>query len=866
MCGKAFSMSTEPNQNSEQRVSHQWDRLERAERALWRNSLLLLVALALGFALATWDTPRSASPHAAVFPIGLVILVALFGFYAWSKTRQLGELRALLRQLHEAASAPPTEAQFEKLLHIVSRSQHGYRELIDNLDHAVFTLTPAGHFQVANRFLAQVFGCQFQELIGHPFEEFILEPARADAERALPQLLQLGTWAGRIPVRLMKSRELRYFDFRFQAVSAHGELTSVSGWARDVTSQHESEIRFTELFESLREGIFFNAPDGQVLDANPALLHMLGYDSKEELQRLNFREIYVNPSLRDTLLRELEQMGSIQDREVAFRRKDGTQISCLVSGFAIRDTFGRIVRVQGTLVDITERLEIENRLRQEQEFIRRLIASFPDMIGVFDCDSRFTYISQRVQDVLGATPEEFVGEEFGGRAHPEDRHRLVEMFRSLTSGEIPYAQVEYRAQHADGSWRMLRASAGPLFDAAGKITGVVASARDVTESRQFEQQLAQKEKFASMGRMMAGAAHELNNPLTAILGVSDLLRERATDDATRRQVEIVLQQARRAAGIVQNLLAFARPAALGRTTVRLDELIQRALQFQQASLRQKNITVDFQAPASLPAFVGDPKLLTQVFLNIITNAEQAISSVRDHGTLKISLESSDGNLIATFADDGPGISPENAGKLFDPFFTTKRPGGGSGLGLTISLAVAKEHGGKIEVQSSPPGGATFRVVLPVPAENLPQPAAPAEGGRSAPALPHVLSGHSALVVDDEDSIREIVQEGLSARGMAVEGAASAEEALAHLAKNAYDVVLCDFNLPGLNGEQLFNHLRAQANISPPRFVFMTGDMLEPDVIASFEQRGAHLMQKPFHVAALVTLLSELLQPQPAKMG
>jgi two-component system NtrC family sensor kinase len=359
--------------------------------------------------------------------------------------------------------------------------------------------------------------------------------------------------------------------------------------------------------------------------------------------------------------------------------------------------------------------------------------------------------------------------------------------------------------------------------------------------------------------MMAGAAHELNNPLTAILGVSDLLRERATDDATRRQVEIVLQQARRAAAIVQNLLAFARPAALGRATVHLQELVQRALQVQQASLRQKNITVEFQPPASLPSIVGDPKLLTQIFLNIITNAEQAISGVRDHGTLKISLESSHGNLIATFADDGPGISPENAGKLFDPFFTTRRPGGGSGLGLTISLAVAKEHGGRIEVQSTPRGGATFRVVLPVPVENPSESATPAAPTRTVPTPSHVLRGHTALVVDDEDSIREIVQEGLSARGMEVEGAASAEEALAHLAKSNYDVVLCDFNLPGLNGEQLFTQLRAQRNVSPPRFVFMTGDMLEPDVIASFEGGGAYVMQKPFHIAALATLLSELLQ-------
>ncbi len=863
---KAFSMSTEPNQNPEQRVSREWERLERAERALWRNSLLLLLALAVGLALASWNTSRTAPPHAAVLPIGLVILVALFGFYVWSKTRELGDLRALLRELHEAASAPPTEAQFEKLLHIVSRSQHGYRELIDNLDHAVFTLSPDGIVRVANRYMAQVLGVPIPELIGHPFDEFVSEPERAAAQHALPRLVELGSRTGRIALRVKRSGELRYFDCRFQAVQAEGQLTGISGWARDVTSQHESEIRFQELFESLREGILFTTPDGEILDANPALVRMLGFENIEDLKTHNFREFYVDPSRRDAIVQEMCETGSAQDRELELRRKDGGHIQCLASGFAIRDTFGRLVRLQGTLVDVTERFEIKKRLHQEQEFVRRLIDSFPDVIAVLDQEGRFTYISPRVQDALGYAPEEYMGKPLGERAHPEDQRRLQEMFESVMSGRAASAQAEYRTRHADGTWRTLRASAGPLFDAAGNISGVVASARDVTESIQAEHQHAQKEKFAAMGQMMAGAAHELNNPLTAILGVSDLLRERATDDATRRQVEIVLQQARRAAGIVQNLLAFSRPAALGRATVRLDELVQCALQFQQASLRQKNITVQFQAPASLPAIVGDPKLLTQVFLNIITNAEHAISSVRDHGTLKISLECSGENLTATFVDDGPGISPENAGKLFDPFFTTKRPGGGSGLGLTISLAVAKEHGGRIEVQSSPPGGATFRVILPVPVENLPEPAAPAEGARTASALKHVLRGHSALVVDDEDSIREIVQEGLSARGMAVEGVASAEEALAHLANSTYDVVLCDFNLPGLNGDQLFTQLRAQANVSPPRFVFMTGDMLEPDVIASFAERGAHLLQKPFHVAALATLLLELLQPQPAKVN
>ena len=215
-----------------------------------------------------------------------------------------------------------------------------------------------------------------------------------------------------------------------------------------------------------------------------------------------------------------------------------------------------------------------------------------------------------------------------------------------------------------------------------------------------------------MGEMMAGVAHELNNPLTAILGISDLMRERAADDATRRQVEIVLKQARRAAGIVQNLLAFSRPSALASKKLRPEQVIKQVIEQQQASLRQKNVSIQLEAPEGLPAVDADPRLLQQVFVNLILNAEQAISSRRDHGTLRIAVEAVDGKIAFVFADDGPGISPENLAKIFDPFFTTKRPGGGTGLGLTICLAIIKEHGGTMEVQSAPDAGAEFRVILP----------------------------------------------------------------------------------------------------------------------------------------------------------
>jgi CheY-like chemotaxis protein len=366
-----------------------------------------------------------------------------------------------------------------------------------------------------------------------------------------------------------------------------------------------------------------------------------------------------------------------------------------------------------------------------------------------------------------------------------------------------------------------------------------------------------------MGQMMAGAAHELNNPLTAILGVSDLLRERATDEASKRQVELIHQQARRAATIVQNLLAFSRPVARGRTTLKLDEIVKEAVSIERINLEKRNIQVSVSAPDGAWTVDGDRKLLLQVFLNIITNAEQSISAAHEQGDLKISLAREGDKFGVTFADDGPGVPADIIGKIFDPFFTTKRPGGGSGLGLTISLAVIKEHGGTIDVESKPGEGAVVRVVLPAAAgrEALPAPVVPAAASRSITPGPEAgaLRDHSVLIVDDEEGIREILQEGLVGRGMKVHCLGSAEEALLWLAGNGAEIVVCDFNLPGMNGETLFEELRHRLGARLPQFVFMTGELVSTSVSERFQQMGARVVQKPFQLSVLAALLTELLQ-------
>src|SRR5260370_30124236 len=229
-----------------------------------------------------------------------------------------------------------------------------------------------------------------------------------------------------------------------------------------------------------------------------------------------------------------------------------------------------------------------------------------------------------------------------------------------------------------------------------------------------------------MGQMLAGVAHELNNPLTAIIGVTELLREReGTDDSTRRQLELTHRQARRAARIVQNLLEFSRPASPQKKPLDLNNLLERTLQLQEHSLPRNNIKVDFHPQTDLPGVIGDANQLIQVFLNLVTNAEQPIREVRDTGRIQIRTGRVGSQLTITVQDDGVGIRPEALPRIFDPFYTTKRPGGGTGLGLSICMSIVRAHGGSIDFQNPPAAGPAFPRSFPhSPARPCPQPVYP----------------------------------------------------------------------------------------------------------------------------------------------
>jgi two-component system NtrC family sensor kinase len=345
---------------------------------------------------------------------------------------------------------------------------------------------------------------------------------------------------------------------------------------------------------------------------------------------------------------------------------------------------------------------MERRLFHQQEFARRLVDNFPDLILVLDTASHYTFISPRCVEVLGYTQEEGQLMEFGGRTHPEDLPAAVSVYNDIIAGKQAFASLELRIRHKQGDWRRILFNFSPISDEKGNIDGVVLSGRDVTDLKRLEEQLIQAEKLAAMGQMLAGVAHELNNPLTAILGVTELLRERAgPDEASRRQLELTHRQARRAARIVQNLLEFSRPASPQKKSLDVNNLVERTLQLHEHSLRRNNVEVEFHPLPGLPGVVGDANQLIQVFLNMVTNAEQAIREVRETGRLQIRLGRSGNRLSIAFQDDGVGIRPEALPRIFDPFYTTKRPGGGTGLGLSICMSIIREHGGNIEAETLP---------------------------------------------------------------------------------------------------------------------------------------------------------------------
>jgi two-component system NtrC family sensor kinase len=374
----------------------------------------------------------------------------------------------------------------------------------------------------------------------------------------------------------------------------------------------------------------------------------------------------------------------------------------------------------------------------------------------------------------------------------------------------------------------------------GRPEGLVLVLADVTERRRLQEQLAQSEKLSSLGQMISGIAHELNNPLASVLGYAQLVRTATADEAMSRRVAVIHDEARRCQRIVKNLLSFARRHEPERKPLSLNEVAGSVVRLIGYQVRVDNIAVVEEFDPDVPAIYGDSHQLQQAILNLVTNAHHAIRDSQKAGTITLSTRRSPDGVILTVADDGPGIPEDRLSKIYDPFFTTKAAGKGTGLGLSIVYGIIAAHGGDLSVESRAGQGSRFTVELPlgtgIPAEQEPAPARQAVGAARRGNI---------LVLDDEPSVAQLILETLVAEGHSVVAAHDVADALERAGGERFDVVVADLKMPGMMAETFRDDLEQCSPGLGSRILWVTGDTVsqEPEELA--RRLGAGVLHKPF---------------------
>jgi two-component system, sensor histidine kinase and response regulator len=370
----------------------QRDRLSRRERGVWRAALLLLTALALAFAAVSWQSVLAMPHHLEALPVGLVILVFLFVVYAWSKANEISELRGLVRGIEQRANAGHDATQLEQLFSLISKSQQGYRDLIDTFEDLLFSISNDGKVLTVNRSCANLLNLTFADVVGRPVADFFDLPEASDRqalEQWLPRFMQRRRWTGVVRARVKQTGEIRYFDCVLHAIVRDDVVHGISGFARDVTKERESETRFTDLFQTLREGVYLASADDRITEVNPALAQMLGFENPEDLLNREIASLYKKSEDRAEEQTQLKNLGFLRAHEITLKhRKDERVVVTLHTTAVIHDPAGKFVRYQGTFVDVTEQREMERRLHREQEFAGRLMDSFPDLVIALDAEGR----------------------------------------------------------------------------------------------------------------------------------------------------------------------------------------------------------------------------------------------------------------------------------------------------------------------------------------------------------------------------------------------------------------------------------------------------------------------------------------------
>jgi PAS domain S-box-containing protein len=589
----------------------------------------------------------------------------------------------------------------------IEQSNRHWLEIFDAITDLIVVHDESGKVLRVNRSLAAMIGVAPGELVGVNMRALLALTSEA-ALYACPFCRVMGQDSDEF---VHPALDRTYLVSTSRVHGASGEGLQTIHVLKDISDRREAERRYRELFDNIQEGLFFSTPEGRFVEVNDALVTMLGYSNREELLQVDIStQVYFSLEERDRHAAAMEKDGHMRNFEATLRRKDGSPIYVLINAFGMYDNTGRLLQVRGLMLDVTGLHTYQSELHRERDFSGKILSNTQSFILVSDTAGLVSYANRRWYEA-GFEQRELLGRPLLELAAPGYVRPLADALQAILRGE-QVDNLELQIMRGNGHAGQFSVNLSPMRDEAGNINSIVVVMTDITDSAELRDKLVHAEKLAAVGQLVSGVAHEVNNPLTAILGFSDLLMQNPEiPESARKDLRVILQEAQRTKQIVQNLLSFARQMPPQRNAVQLNLILRRTIQLRSYDFNSHGVEIIEHLDEGLPDVIGDAHQLQQVFLNILNNAYDAVHEIGRPARIEIMSTKSGDAVEVSFRDNGYGVSHPD--RIFDPFFTTKEIGKGTGLGLSICYGIVKEHGGEILSHNNTDGeGATFVVRFP----------------------------------------------------------------------------------------------------------------------------------------------------------
>jgi two-component system NtrC family sensor kinase len=522
--------------------------------------------------------------------------------------------------------------------------------------------------------------------------------------------------------RLSPSGEVNFFENTANPIrDSRGNIVSCLEIGRNITERKRIEEALRES-EEFRASLLANSPnpisvinaDSSLRYVNPALEKLTGFSAAELIGKKAPYPYWTQEMLKKTIIDFRKAMRQGDERaEELFQKKNGHRFWVKITSTPVMNN-GEFKYLLTNWVDITKRKHVEEALRQSEKKYKNLAEATSDLIWEANEKGYFTFVSPRIKDILGYEAKEVIGKLRTLDLIPKAEAReWLKRFKEINAKREPFFGFEITHLHKNGNSVLFEISGIPNFDSDGNFKGYVGINKNITERKRMEEQLMLTDRLASIGELASGIAHELNNPLTSVIGFSQLLLEEDISPNLKEDIGTIYSEAQRASAIVKNLLTFARKHAPMRQLSQINNILEDVLKLRSYEHKVNNIELEKRFAADLPEIMVDYFQMQQVFLNIVVNAESAMLEAHGRGKMVITTTRNNHTVKVSIADNGPGIAKENLRRVFDPFFTTKDVGKGTGLGLSICHGIVTGHGGRIYAEGAVNEGATFVVELPL---------------------------------------------------------------------------------------------------------------------------------------------------------